>query len=73
MDNMLVVLLFVFVWLIGTIVCIILLICCIRFGRKFERELQQKCPEAVKIRKKLTLWKITFPIWYTPLMKDMLD
>jgi hypothetical protein len=67
-------LLFVFLWLIGTIICIILLVHCIRFGRKFERELQQRYPEVVEKRKKYSLKIPIFPIRYpAPLENDMLD
>ena len=70
---MLVILLFVFLWLIGTIICIIFLVRCIRFGRKFERELQRRYPEVVEKRKKFT-GGYAFPVRYgPPLENDMID
>jgi len=70
---MLVILLYVFLWLIGTIICIILMVRCIRFGRKFERELQQRYPEVVEKRKKFT-GGYAFPVRYgPPLENDMID
>ena len=70
---MLLILLFVFLWLIGTIVCIFFMVRCIRFGRKFEWELQQRYPEIVEKRKKFT-GGYAFPVRYgPPLENDMID
>jgi hypothetical protein len=70
---MLFILLYIFLWLFGSIICIILLVHCIRFGSKFERELQQRYPEVVEKRKKFT-GGYSFPVKYgPPLDNDMID
>jgi hypothetical protein len=67
-------LLFIFLWLIGSIICTVFLVRCIRFGRKFELELQQRYPEVVEKRNKMiTLWQITFPVRFNPHLNDMID
>ena len=76
MDSMTVILLYVFLWLIETFICIILLVRCLRSGRKFERELEQRYPEVAAKRKKYFLWVLTlpsFPVLSTPLENDMID
>ena len=67
-------LLFIFIWLIGTIICTVFLVRCIRFGRKFERELKERYPEVLAQRKKHYSWlsKSPFVTFVIPDENDML-
>jgi hypothetical protein len=67
--------LFIFIWLIGTIICTVFLVRCIRFGRKFGREIKERYPEVLAQRKKYFLWPTTSPFvtFVIPDENDMLD
>lgn len=71
---MLVILLYVFVWLIGTIICIIFMVRFLCFWRKCNRELKERYPEVLAQRKKDFLWPFTpYIIFIIPNENDMLD
>ena len=73
---MIVIILYVLLWLTETIICIILMVRCLRFGRKYERELEQRYPDVAAKRKKFFLWVLTlpsFPVLSSPLENDMID
>ncbi len=67
------ILLFIFLWLIGTIVCVIFMVRFFRSWHKFNRELKERYPEVLAQRKK-DLWPFTpyFAI-LIPNEDDMLD
>ena len=75
MDSMIEILLFAFVWLIGTIICIIFMVRFFHFWRKFARVLKEKYPEVLEERKKYFIWPVTAPYitFIIPNEKDMLD